>query len=379
MSSTIDPTTKLLFTFTGVMAVLMGVIVYAVLGSDDGEPWRKRERVGAPSEAGKVRCDATKLDSAQCPANHYCHIDRCEPVAPESVCQAGESCRERSCCAEGLVCHHYRCVDATKVDRTPMLCRKNKRLSEAVKTLADKCSKRSKDVGDIVTAGSCSTADWEALAIEDDKFDLLLSAFPNRFAVHFPPGRPFIDVKRKGWPTSENRAFYTAQIRAHAKALREAKQIFIIGRASPEGKPEDNRQYALRRMTMVSEIVDVVRYEGMSQTQRAAHPVRIRSFALPTELPDGSKGARPIDPARYREVYLSDPPGSPVSGLDPIVTWDPTSKQEIERLLGDPAVLAAGEGAQWNFLFSAVNRVVLVIPIPCLGDEYEPDIVDGEP
>ena len=41
-----------------------------------------------------------------------------------------------------------------------------------------------------MSAASCSVQEREAPALKDKDFDLMLAAFPNRLAVHFPTGRP---------------------------------------------------------------------------------------------------------------------------------------------------------------------------------------------
>lgn len=379
MATTLDAPTKLLLALTAFMTVVIGIIVYAVILTPE-DPWtqkknRRQEPIAEVKAEDPLQCDASSLEGSACPAQHFCQFDKCVPVVAEATCKEGESCK--SCgCEEGLVCHHFRCADPTRLPRVPLVCKENKALNDAVKALGKKCETRKKSVDDIVSSGTCTVADWEQLALEDEKFDLLLAAFPNRFVVHFPPSRPHLDAKRKDWPTAAVKQYYTEQIRTYFQPLHDAKQIFVIGRASPDGDPKVNHLLALRRMSMVSDMIQTVVHEGIPETQRDQHRLRIRPFALPTQLPDGSEGAKPIDPARYTEVYLTNPPGSPATLLDPVVTWDQANHDRIKRLLDDSNVQKAREGSDWNFLFNAVNRVVLVIPIPCLGDEYEPPIKD---
>ncbi len=359
-----DTTSKLLLAFTGVITVMIGVVIYFVLFAipEVGVP---RAAKDAPADDGTVHCDASSLEGAVCPSQYFCRFDTCVPVETAGVCGEGASCRECECDA-GLVCHQFRCVDATKVDRAPLVCQKNKRLADAVKQLADKCAQRTKDVTDIVSTGSCSPQDWEELALEDDKFDLLLSAFPHRFSVHFQSGKP--PVKSRDWPSAKIQAHYLAGVKRFYKPLLEAKQIFVIGRASPDGSAETNHLLALRRMTLVRQWIELVMYEGMTETERDGHRVRIRSFTLPT--------AAPIQPDRYRGTYLTDPEGTAPLELQPLITWDEASLDDLQKALDDPALLGARGGRAWQELYGLVNRVVLVIPIPCLGDEYKPPKTD---
>jgi hypothetical protein len=236
MQSEFDTTTKLLLALTGFMAIMVGLIAYIAVFR---EPDPLLDPAAPAAVAAKAKpegeaCDASDLDAAMCPAGKYCKFDVCVPVTQTNLCGEGKSCRDCEC-EEGLLCHHFRCTKEEEVDRTPLECEENQRLAEAVQTLARKCAARKTDLQKIASTGSCTTADWEALALEDEKFDLLLSAFPNRVAMHFPPGKPH--PRRQDWPTPAVRTHLLAQIRQFQAALRGSKQIFVIRRASPDGDP----------------------------------------------------------------------------------------------------------------------------------------------
>ena len=358
MPSPRDPATLVMLVLTVAMAVAVAAVVYLV--THDADLTLGQDRPAA--RAGPVTCDASSPMTATCPPGQYCRFDTCTPIPPEPLCGEGDSCRDCEC-EDGLLCHHLRCVLPTAVDRTPLVCEKNRALADAVKTLALKCASRQRSVTDIVSAGACTTAEWEQLALEDDKFDLLLSAFPDRFAVHFPSGRPHL--KRGDWPPPPVHAHYLEQVRRFARPLREAKQIFVIGRASPDGDAETNHWLALARIKLVENLLDLVLYEGIPETERDAHRVRIRSFGLPT--------TRTIEPARYRRTYLTDPSGGPPA-VDPILTADPADHSRLRAALDGGIDLHDRTTPAWQELFSAINRVVFVIPIPCLGDEYTPPL-----
>jgi hypothetical protein len=368
MPAKIDAMTRILLGLTVVMTILIAAVIYMVLFSTveprtrDGAALAGAPKLKMTSDA--IGCDASDINGSACPDGHYCRFDTCVRRVASATCEEGQSCRECDCAA-GLVCHQNRCFAADKVDRAPLICEQDARLAAAVKTLADKCTKRKKNVDEIVSSGACTTKDWEALALEDDKFDLLLSAFPNRFAVHFPSGRPYL--KRQDWPPEANRTHYLGRIREFRQALREAKQIFVIGRASPDGDAETNNTLAVRRMNLVSGLIDTVLFEGVPMTERGRR-IPIRSFALPT--------TNPIDPRRYKKTYLQSPQGSPGLALDPLITWDEPSHDSMQAALNNEVLLAKESGHAWQELFGGVNRVVLVIPIPCTGDEYKPPATD---
>jgi hypothetical protein len=310
--------------------------------------------------AGGPRCDASSLETMTCPAGHYCNIDTCVKIEVDPECGEGESCRECDC-KSGLVCHHNTCMAPNMVEEVPLICQEDENLSKAVKRLVELCKTRKADPGKIVSTASCSVQEWEELALKDKDFDLMLAAFPNRFAVHFPIGRRASRAAtgRSRGPRPRDRADP-----AYRQVLGEAKQIFVIGRASPDGDPETNHVLALARMNLVSEMIEKVVHEGMTPTERAKHPIHSRSFTLPT--------TRPIRPEKYDRVYyLKNPPGSKSLGLDPLMAWDEKSRKDLKTKLGDTALINEVGSPEYAKLLNAINRVVLVIPIPCTGDEYE--------
>ncbi|MBL8970525.1 MAG: hypothetical protein JNK56_08105 [Myxococcales bacterium] len=361
MQSEFDTTTKLLFVLTGFMVIMAGLVMYVALFRESGSQFAAVAEAGAraPDAPAGEACDATSLEGSICPDGKYCRFDTCVPITQSNVCAEGESCRDCEC-DQGLLCHQFRCTREDQVDKTPLECAENRQLAEAVRSLATKCASRKTSVDQIASTGSCSTADWEALALEDEKFDLLLSAFPNRVAMHFPPGKPH--PRRQDWPTPAVRTHLLAQIRQFQAALRGSKQIFVIGRASPDGDPKDNHLLAVRRMDLASNLIEAVLYEGVPETERDAHRVPIRSFTLPT--------TNPINPVRYRKSYLNNPDGSRPA-ISPIVAWDAANQRNLQTALDGGLDLEDRNSRDWQDLYGAINRVVMIIPIPCFGDEYE--------
>ncbi len=244
------------------------------------------------------------------------------------------------------------------IERTAPTCEKDERLAHAARVLASRYGQGKSNVDDLVSSGPYNPMDWGAAGEEDEEFELLLSAFPGRFALHFPPGRPF--PGGEAWPTAEIRSHLIDQMRGFGEVLREAKQIFVIGRASPDGSATTNHSLALRRIALVNNLIQEVIDEGFRETERAHRGIPIRSFALPND--------KPIGPQTYRQTYLLDPGGKVRPGPEPLVTWDARSLQWFKRALADETLLRATDSRDWQALSSAINRVVLVIPIPCLGD-----------
>jgi hypothetical protein len=360
--SRIDPTVALLVILTGMMTLVILAVIYIVAFADP-DPAAAYLPPGAELVAqpdGPPTCDASSLETMSCPSGYYCNIDTCVKIERDPECGEGESCRECDC-RSGLVCHHNTCMDPKMVEEVPLICQEDENLSKAVKRLVALCKTRKADPGKIVSTASCSIEEWEELALKDKDFDLMLAAFPNRFAVHFPLGRP--SAAARDWPRPAHREFVLDKLHAYQQVLREAKQLFVIGRASPDGDPKTNHLLALARMNLVSDLIDKVVHEGKSATERAQRPIHSRSFTLPT--------SRPIRPEKYDEVYLKNPPGSQALGLEPLIAWDAKSLKDLRDKLDDEDLLREIGSPEYAKLLNEINRVVLVIPIPCTGDEYE--------
>jgi len=366
MRSEFDTTTKLLLVLTGFMAIMVCLIAYvALFRTEDpllAQAAGQGKKGGDPGEAEP--CDAsTPEGAARCPPGKYCLYDKCAPIDDLAVCGEGESCRDCDC-DTGLVCHQFRCQDPSKLERAPLECARNEALAKAVKNLQSKCASRDKSIGDIVSMRACSPADWEQLAIDDPQFDLILAAFPGRFSVHYPVGVP--KKSGQGWPTRAVRDHYRGQLRRFKDSLAAAKQVFVIGRASPDGNRDDNYGLAVRRMDMVTQLIGEVVNEGLAETERKQVPVR--AFAM--------RDAKPLNPERFKSSYLS----VQGKGGSPIVTWDEANQRRLSGLLDGGLDLKDQSSRDWTELFNAINRVVLVVPIPCDGSEYKPpkNVLDDE-
>jgi hypothetical protein len=361
MASEFDTTTKLLLVLTGFMALMVLLIAYVALFRAE-DPLLAQ----AAGEAGKTAqvapaadCDAsTPEGSAKCPPGQYCMGDKCAPIDDLAICGEGDSCRDCDC-EMPLVCHQMRCQDPGKLERAPLECARNEELAKAVRNLQNKCASRDKSLGDLVSTRSCTPSDWEQLAIDDPQFDLILAAFPGRFSVHYPTGLP---KKGTNWPTKTVREHYKQQIRRFKEQLTRAKQVFVIGRASPDGDRQENHDLAVRRMDMVTQIIGEVVNEGLAETERKQIP--IQPFAM--------RDAKPLNPERFKKSYLDvqDKPGEKTPS--PVVAWDETNQKRMQSLLDGAIDLKDQSGRDWTELFNAINRVVLVVPIPCDGTEYKP-------
>jgi hypothetical protein len=184
----------------------------------------------------------------------------------------------------------------------------------------------------------CPVESWQQMNATDPHFESLLTALPGLVTVHFPADKP--DGAGR-WTTDEVRATYRAQLAGHAEALRSARQILIIGRASVEGGRERNRELATRRSELVAALVG----------ELTGPEPRPRRWSLASD--------HALPPERFKSEVRAAP-----------VTWSPTEtawltaalRQDLKRL----------PPSEWRRVLNTINRVVLLVPLYCDGGEFQP-------
>ncbi|MCA9690482.1 MAG: hypothetical protein KC636_12795 [Myxococcales bacterium] len=271
----------------------------------------------------------------QCPDGMLCVGTRCVPDAPLAQCSDGELCRYCECDAPRS-CVRGHCVapeQATEIASVPAC--EDPKVQEALRVLVAQCKKRGSN-----TLEGCEPSDWHDFAMADERFDTIMAAFPERVSVHFPLGKP--SRWKPWWPREETLTAYREQLAEHRDALRDAKVIFMIGRASPEGTPDVNYRTALMRMDEVRRMMG-----GLFEGESDVLGTKIKQFTL--------GDSKPIEPQFFRSFYANRH-----------VTWDEGSRRQLQGLLASPGELSREE-RQW--LFDTINRVVLVVPVPCDGTE----------
>ena len=326
-----QPMERLLFALLTVfIGAMLGLIAYVAFFQESPQP---------PPQA--LTCDPRSLDLTQCPTGTVCVAGRCEVEPPIPICGADAPC-DACECPEARVCYLGRCRERPPPPAEVCL---QPTVRAAMTYLARECGKGGHERDVLRSNVACSADDWKRLAIDPDRFDAILAAFPDRFSVHFEAGAP-----RVALPPAV-REHYLAAIAGHRAALRGAKQILIIGRASPDGDPGRNYQISLRRIDEVTALVrEVIVADGDPADADARLRVPLRAWSL--------AGERPLTPARFRSHYSRAP-----------ITWSPASDARLLADLrpGDPL-----DASAWEWLFGAINRVVLVVPIPCDGSEWDP-------
>lgn len=281
-----------------------------------------------------IICDSARLD-ASCPGDLHCVASTCKSLRLAARRREGEACTE-DLCAVGLECFEGRCFAPERLPVAPDVCRAGPTRA-ALEYLRSRCAAALGHADSRLTA--CNAETWEGLSSRDPTFEGHIEALPRKFSLHFPRGEP---GPRGRWLTSEIRSYYMQQLAEHHPMLREARAIFVIGRASVEGSYEANRALSERRTAVVAELLQ----EGLGP---AAPPIHAWALASDDALP----------PERFR------------ASMDAAaVAWDTATVSRIRAML--QTNLAELPGEDWQWLHATINRVVLIVPMYCDGHEYHP-------
>ena len=320
-----DPVLRALRLLTLLVAVMVLLAVYVVL-------WEPRPNIRISGNVGAQTCDPALPDETQCQPGEWCMHEVCTPR--EAICRAqrGEQCHDCDC-AVGLQCGaDLRCHPEHESASAPTC--EDPAVRAAIERLTSACRARKRSVQEQAEVG-CSADEWQKLLAESAEVGDLLAAFPDRFAVYFPVNEP---RRREHWPD------IARQFAAHSDSLRRASAIFIIGRATPDGRPEDDTQLAVRRLNTIESLLNHVLYGDKKPSERTGGPM-LASW--------GARGERSIP----LDTFIRNFAGTHA----PIAV----SAAESKRLAA--AMASAGELSRprRDALERSVNRVALVIPIHC--------------
>jgi hypothetical protein len=338
MAMSIDLTTRSLIALTAAVWAMVLFVAYAVFSSP----------TDAVAEDAAQACDPRRPDEEQCPDGHWCVHGACVPHEEPPVAQRGEQCRDVPCDV-GLQCGaDLRCHPRGEPEPPAPTCA-DPAVEAAVSRLTQACLQRRTSVQDRVEGGEgCSADEWRALLADDAEMNALLAAFPDRLTVYFPSGEP---RPRAAWPDPSTRAYMVGELARHAKTLREAKMLFVIGRATPDGNPNDDHALALRRINVVERLIDQALGRD-KPSQRGEGPMLI-GWGAPSE--------RPVTLEAFVRNYAGKQ--TPIAA----------TRADSERLAAAFAAIRAGEPVPARrTLEREVNRVVLVIPVPCGGTKGAP-------
>lgn len=277
-------------------------------------------------------CDATRLADS-CRDGLHCVAGTCEPLRRSASGREGTACGG-DLCEAGLECFQGRCTAWERLPLAPEVCRAGPTRA-ALEYLRKRCAEavRSKDAP--LTA--CTSKTWEELSRLDPSFAGNLEALSHLLTVHFPQGQP---GPRGGWPAADEFGAYLEQLGPHHGALLEARALLVIGRASPEGTMEFNRELAGRRIALVERLL-------RTALGAAAPPIHAWALADQDALP----------PEKFRRLKMRA-----------VLSWD----AKVTEGILDPSDLTLRPGPAWELNLATINRSVLIVPLYCDGREFFP-------
>lgn len=331
MNPTPDPIIRVLRLLTLLVGAMVMLAVYVVLCAP---------RFDAPDAKDVTACDPAVPDELQCEPGAWCVHAVCTPR--EALCQAqrGEQCHDCDCavglrCGEDLRCH---LEDETATAPTCA----DPAVRDAIDRLTRDCRARKRSVQEQAEGDmGCSADEWRQLLANNAEIGDLLAAFPERFAVYFPVNEP----RRSGW-TGARRAEMSRQFEAHAESLRRASAILIIGRATPDGLPDEDTQLAVRRLNTVERLLDQALYAGKKPSERVGGPM-LASW--------GARGERSIPLDTFIRNF---------AGTHAPITMHAEVSARLTASIARARRNELGQ-AERDALEKTLNRVTVVIPIHC--------------
>lgn len=283
--------------------------------------------------AGARGCDPIRPDEEQCPEGQWCLHERCQTRVPTPRARRGESCHDRTCASAEDACGpDLRCYPKSQLMAARAPTCESPAVRAATKRLRSACQERRQRLSAQAERGGCSAEEWNALLESDETLRDLLAAFQERHVVYFPAGEP---RHRQRW---SGEAAVAEQLAPFRDQLRAAKMVVVLGRASADGKPQADRDLALRRMDVVmraiSGALDLPLGQGPMLTGAGvrASNLSLDVFVANFAGPNPPIAASPAERARLREAF------------DAVRAGQPLTTPSLERM---------------------VSRHVLVIPIPC--------------
>jgi hypothetical protein len=265
--------------------------------------------------------------SRGCQQGLYCQAGRCRPEIQSSICEAGDPCNSCECVAP-MSCDAGVC--AVPVAPAPVDVCDRPDIQKLLAALERDCQ------GDL---GSCPAGSLSKFAMKYEGFNELMAGFGDTLTIHFPAGMPPLDGS-DAWPDPETRERYLERLRPLAPALRDAKSVFIIARASPHGSRTQNEKFAKRRWFVARDLL----YSVLEPAERDALGRKFREFILGPRL----NFDRDFFTQRYGNRF---------------VTWDRPSRDKLLDLLRKQTPIDDDDDLDW--MTNTINQVVLIVPVPC--------------
>lgn len=279
-----------------------------------------------------------------CDEGMYCRDGACIPV-PNEACKEGDQCSDACSCLAPSSCGTDQICRAPVATGAPVC-------TEPMMTFVQELLAHQKNCEAVAGAplSSCATQNVANFLLAHDQFDVLLKDFGSSLVLMFPNGRPTpTDGERADdpWKDASTQSRYTALAKAQEDALRNAKYIIIVGRAT-RSKATMDYAYAQARVLFAREtLLDALvgAKEDGNGVARAEMSTKFIEFALGSD--------RPLQLEFYRTNLQV-----------PTAWWDDNASRELTtaltKLKGNIPIQAK-ERAEAE---KVINRSVAVFAIP---------------
>lgn len=184
-----------------------------------------------------------------CDEGMYCRDGACIPV-PNEACKEGDACTDACSCLAPSSCGADQICRAP-APTIPVVC------TESMMSFVQELVDHQKNCEAVAGAplSSCAPQNVQNFLLAHERFDVLLKDFGSSFVFMFPNGRPtLVDGERAEdvWKDPNTESRYLEVVKAQEDALRKARYIIIVGRAT-RSKAAVDYAYAQARVRFARE------------------------------------------------------------------------------------------------------------------------------
>jgi hypothetical protein len=226
-----------------------------------------------------------------CDEGTYCRDGACIPV-PDEPCEEGDPCSDACSCQAPSSCGADQICRAPAVTPSPVC-------TESMMTFVQELVQHQKNCEAVAGAplSSCAPQNVANFLLAHDQFDVLLKDFGSSLVLMFPNGRPtLVDGERADdtWKDPSTQSRYLDLVKAQEDALRNAKHIIIVGRAT-RSNVEMDYAYAQARVRFAREtLLDAL--DGAKGGYRSFGDVRQVHRVRARQRPTAPAGVLPRQP-----------------------------------------------------------------------------------
>lgn len=286
----------------------------------------------------------------ECGEGKYCRQGTCNPV-PNQTCNEGDPCSDACSCLAPSSCGAEQICRAPDSPPPP-------KCTEEMKTFVAELLEHQKNCEAIAGGplSSCLPQNVQSFMLAHDKFDVLLNDFGSSLVFMFPSGRPSLDdgERRDPWNDETTRSRYLELARGQGDALRRAKHLIIVGRATRDNRSMDYA-YAQSRVRFAREaLLDAIagtKEEGKA-TARSEMSAKFIEFALGSD--------RQLQLEFYRSNLRV-----------PTAWWDKNASRELTTALTKLELNTPVSPRERGEAETLINRSVAIFAIP-------PECVKGQ-